>query len=78
MRRFDGVDGSLVGSACFYHSSQEKNYTGEEVRQTKKNIKQCLQKNIGVHQFWKMLESNPDPDVVYFQKNSSSEQLATI
>ena len=27
---------------------------------------------------WKMLESNPDTDVLYFQKSSSSEQLATI
>ena len=26
----------------------------------------------------KILESNPDPDVLYFKKSLSSEQLATV
>ena len=48
---FDVVDGSLVGSACFYYSNQEKNCTGEEVGQTRKKTKQCLQ--MSSEKFWR-------------------------
>ena len=47
---FDVVDGSLVEKGCFYYSSQEKNCTGEEVGQTREKTKQCLNKNLGIHQ----------------------------
>ena len=56
---FDVVDGSLVGSACFYYLSQEKNCTGEEVGQIRRKTRRFLQKNIGVHQSCKSLQISP-------------------
>ena len=59
MKLFDVIDGSLVGRTCFYYSSQEKNYTGEEVGQTRKKTKKFLQKYIGVHQSCMSLQISP-------------------
>ena len=59
MKLFDVIGGSLVASACFYYSSQKKNYTGEKVGQTRKKTKQFLQKYIGVHQSCMSLQISP-------------------